>query len=915
MNKILLIAVLLLAALSGRSQNTAHIKGKIIDSLDKKPVEFATVAAIDMRDTLSTLIAYTLSNKEGEFALHNIPGGIPVKLLISYVAYQPYRKLFTLKKGEQFDMGIIGLNSRQLQEVVIKGERMPVVVRKDTIIFDAEAFKTRPNAVVEDLLKKLPGVEVDNDGNITVMARKVSKVLVDGREFFPTDIRIATKNLDADLIDKVQVYDDRENDPNHLLPESQLNKIINLKFKKAIKKSIFGKVYAGEGTNNHYQGGTLLNMFKDTLQVSLLGSTNNLNSTGFDFNDLYSMGGVNRGGDAFSRNTFGAGATGKQTKTVAGININTDYGKKLKINLAYVYGHTKTEYSTLLSRQQILNDTTVTTNNNNNSLNTADTHNITASVNWHPNDTTQITYKPSIYITQSGATGSNIGNSFSNFVNPINNSLSRNNTTANSFQFQHSFNYNHQFDRKGESISIDHNLLFSPGSGLNYNNSDLASFVSTFPSYSLRRRGDNDNKNAEVGLSTTYRKPITKKLIADLTTSAGYTHQLDKVSTYDYDPVTGQYDSFLLDLSSDLTRNKWTEGASPGVTYNISKNASLLAHLNMQWQEVNNSFKRNTADINQNFFYLLPAINLNISRFSINYNRNVQLPNIGDMIPYTVVFSPLYSVTGNPALKPTTSNNFNINFNRYNYQSGTSYNVALGASFEQNSIFRQRTINADLVETSMPINRNGRYSYNLNGFVNKQIKKSKDFKLSSRSNVGLSTSRNFFVVNEQSGYQYNYNIYFTEGLSLNWKDKIEINPEYTLTKSFITYSGGAFSNQNTLVHRANTHFNIFLPQKFNIEGYYNYMYNPLVTPGFQKSSNLLSLSIAHQLLKKDRGEIKLSSYDILNQNINSYRYVNENIITDTQSEVVKRYFMLTLQFKFNKSTTKEEGKKPVLIMR
>ncbi|WCT13929.1 carboxypeptidase-like regulatory domain-containing protein [Mucilaginibacter jinjuensis] len=264
MNKFLLIAVLLMAALRANGQNTAAIKGTLIDSLDKKPVEFATVAVIDMRDTLSTLIAYTLSNKEGAFALHNIPGGIPVKLLISYVAYQPYRKLFTLKTGEQFDLGTIGLNSKQLQEVTIKDERMPVVVRKDTIIFDAEAFKTRPNAVVEDLLKKLPGVEVDNDGNITVMAKKVSKVLVDGREFFPTDIRIATKNLDADLIDKVQVYDDRENDPNHLIPESQVGKIINLKFKKAIKKSIFGKVYAGAGTNDHYQVGGLANMFRDT---------------------------------------------------------------------------------------------------------------------------------------------------------------------------------------------------------------------------------------------------------------------------------------------------------------------------------------------------------------------------------------------------------------------------------------------------------------------------------------------------------------------------------------------------------------------------------------------------------------------------------------------------------------------------
>ncbi|WCT13930.1 outer membrane beta-barrel protein [Mucilaginibacter jinjuensis] len=627
------------------------------------------------------------------------------------------------------------------------------------------------------------------------------------------------------------------------------------------------------------------------------------------------MGGLDRGGAAFSRATLGVGATGKQTKTLGGININTDYGKKLKVNLSYVFSRAKTEYNMLINRQQVLNDTTTTTNNNNNSLNTSYTHNITASVRWHPNDTTQLTYNPSVYIRQNETMGNILSNSFSNFINPINNRTSDNNSSGNSFQFQHSFNYNHQFNKKGESVSVDHNLSISPGSGFNYSDDNLASYIPTFPSYSLKRKGDNDNQNTDVNLSATYRKPIVKKLIADLKASTGYNHQLDKVSTYDYNPITGQYDSFLLELSSDLTRNKWTEALTPGITYNISQKVMLMAHLNAQWQQVDNSFKRNTADIDQHFFYLLPSVNLNISRLSISYNRSVQLPNIGDMIPYTVVFSPLYSVTGNPNLKPTTQDNFSINFNKYNYQSGSSFSVSASASFEQNNVFRQRTINADLVETSMPVNRNGRYTYNVGGFFNKQIKKNKDFRLSSRSNINLSTGRTFFIVNQQSGYQYNYNINFTEGLSLNWKDKIEIDPQYTLSKAFITYSGGAFSNQNTLVHTANAHFNIFLPQKFNIEGYYTYMYNPLVAPGFQKSSNLLSLSLAHQLLKKDRGEIKLSSYDILNQNISSYRYVSENIITDTQSEVVKRYFMLTLQFKFNKSTTKEEEKKPVLMMR
>src|SRR5438067_5008036 len=173
-----LTVLLLLAGISSHAQNKGTLKGKLIDSLDKKPVEFATIAVLDTRDTTSTLVAYTLSDKEGSFSLHNMPAAVPLKVLITFVAYQPYRKLFKLAKGEVLDLATISMRSRQLKEVMIKGERMPIVVRKDTIEFDAEAFKTRPNAVVEDLLKKLPGLEVANDGTITVMGKSVTKILV-----------------------------------------------------------------------------------------------------------------------------------------------------------------------------------------------------------------------------------------------------------------------------------------------------------------------------------------------------------------------------------------------------------------------------------------------------------------------------------------------------------------------------------------------------------------------------------------------------------------------------------------------------------------------------------------------------------------------------------------------------------------
>jgi hypothetical protein len=914
MYKILIVPVLLFLTLSSMAQK-ASIKGRVTDSLNNTPVELATVAVLNARDTtVASLITYFQTPKDGVYKLSTLPVGVPLKVVISFVGYKPAIKFFTLIKGQTLDMGNVRLSSRQLDEVSIKAERMPIVIRKDTIEFDATAFKTRPNAVVEDLLKKLPGVEVDNQGKITVLGKDVKKILVDGREFFASDPRIATKNLDADMIAKVQVYDDREDDPNHIIPDNEVNKIINLKFKKALKKSTFGKMYGGMGTQDHYQAGGLINTFRDTLQVSALGYTNNLNSTGFDYNDLYNNGGVSRGGTAFSRaGGFGfSGPTGKQTATTAGININTDYGKKLQVNLSYLLNHTNTNYNTLTNRQQFLGDTTATTGSISNRMNVVNTHNLSGSVAWRPNDATQLKYSPLMTITATNATSDYSSNSFSNFINPINNSVSSNNSSGNVFQFQHSLNYNHQLKKEGASFNIDHSFSYNPGSSIGFDNQDLTSYATTLPSYSYRQRGDNNSKNINGNLGASYRTPITKKLSVDIGTTAEYSDQLDKVSTYDYNPVTGQYDSFLLEKSSDLTRNRWSQTVNPGFTYALPKGINLVAHLNAQWQQVNNIFNRNTPELDQHYFSLLPVVNINIKSFSASYSRSMQLPNIGDMVPYSVVFSPLYTVTGNPNLKPTTRDNFSLNYIKYNYQKGINVYLTGGLSFEQNTIFRERTLDADLVETSMPINRNGRYTFNVSGSLGKRFKKKNGLQFNYNTNVNTFVNHSFFVLNHQDGFQNSSNFSFTQRFSLNWKDIVELDPQYRINFTHTTYTGIDYNTQNYVMHNIDTHFNIYLPKKMNLEGNYTYLYNPLVAPGFQKSSNLLNIALARQLLKKDRAEIKLSGYDILNQNISVSRNINENTITDSQSQIVKRYFMVTLRFKFNKSTVKEDSNKPSL---
>jgi hypothetical protein len=901
--KTLLPFTLLLIAFNTMAQNRAIIKGKVIDSATKSPLELATIAVLDMRDTTSSLISYTTSDKKGDFALHNMQADIRVKILITFVSYRPYRKTFTLKKGETFDLGTIRLNPQLLNEVVVMGERPPIVIRKDTIEFNTEAFKTRPNALVEDLLKKLPGIQVDAAGFVLFNGKKVEKILVDGHEFFINDPRIATKNLNADMIDKVQVYDDRDNDPNHLVPDIDVNKIINLKFKKAYKKSIFGKVAAGAGTEDRYTASGLINMFKDTLQVSLLGMANNLNNTGFSFNDLYTLGGVNRGGGSIlSRGSFGyAAPSGIQKIISSGVNINTDYGKKLKINLVYFYSRTNNLFNSLTNRQQLTGDTDFTTNSNTSRTSISNSHNLNAEVRIQPNPATQITYAPAFSYTDNQANSNTTGSSFSNFIPQVSQANSIDNNSNNTAQFSQSFTYNYQYKKQGESISISHSLQISPNNGNDFNISDLKSFTTGLTSYDLNRFANSINRNNDFNVGAGFNYPFSKKLAGSIGVTEDYAHNVNNTITYDFDTATGLYDSFLQTLSSNLTRNQYSQSINPGLRYNFKQGYTLSANVNTQVLQVDNQFDRNLPDINQNFVEFLPNINLQLSKFNIGYSKGFTLPNIGDMIPYTVVFSPLYQVTGNPNLKPTTRDNYTFRYGNFKAQSQTSMNFGGSVNVERNTIFRERTLNAVGAETSTPINMDGRYSVFINGSLNKRFKKHNGFTFSEFTNLSVNNSRGFFEINHQDGFQYTYGINLQQQVTLNWKDIIDITQNYTFNTAIVNYTGVNYSSQTNTTHYFDTHFNVFWPKNINIEGTYTYSYNSIVSPGFQKSANLVNLSIAHPLLKHDRGEIKLTCYDIFDQAISSRRTINENIINDTQSQVLRRYFLLTLQFRFNKS--------------
>ncbi len=897
--KTIFLSLILLCLFSGSFAQKATIKGKVTDSLNKQSLELSTVAVVDLKDT--SLIAYTLSKKNGDFELQRLPVDKQVRLVISYAGYQSYIHNFNFKKGDIVDLGNVTLSSKMLKEVVVRAERVPVKVKKDTIEFDAAAFKTRPNAAVEELLKKLPGVQIDGDGTITVNGKQVSKLLIDGKQFFGSDPKIATKNLDAAIVAQVQVYDDRENDPDHLVSETQVQKIINIKLKKAIKKSVFGKVFGGVGSRDRYEAGGLFNMFRDTLQVSLIGLSNNLNHTAFSRDELNAEGGFDRSGGNTSFNGGRNWGGGIEKITSGGFNLNQNYGEKLKLNLQYFYTQRNNKIESANFQQQFLKDTTLLTRASSSRYANNHTHTIGGLVEWKPDTIRNLRYNPSLSYNSNNSSSSSLGNTSNNFDMPVNKSVSGSVGDWHSTQFNQSFYFHKRSKNKSkESFTISHNLNISPNHNNNFNNNDVVNYQQPELSDSLRRLSVRTSNNASGNLDFSYRYPLTKKLIVDVITSGIYNKTSDQVFTFDR--KTGGFDSLLTNQSSDLKRDLWTENIKPGITYQLNKNTQIIAGLNTQWQQVNNNFA--TSRLVQNYFFLLPTVRIEAYGIFLSYERRVNQPGISNLQPITIVYSPLYSYTGNPNLMPGISNTYYFNFFKYFNNSQLGIYSYGNISSQKNMAVTQQTIRSDGVQNSTTVNRDGRPSYNFSVGISKRFKKIKDWQLGTSANFNGNYYQNLNLLNNIEGWQNTVVYGLHENISVNWKDVIDLNTGFGFNQSnskyhyddFRTIRVGSYNISNSLVVR--------FPKKIIWETRQDFNYNSQVAAGFKKGVNVVSSSLALQMLKKDRGELKLSVYDLFNQNVSVYRYINTNSVNDVQNNTLKRYFLVTYSVKFNKLSTK-----------
>lgn len=918
MKKLLLSIALTLAIFNLFAQKNGSITGILADSANHKTtLNYSTVSVYKVGDSI--LSTYKLSDDKGVFKINGLTIGVKYRLVVTAWQYGTYRKEVELTAANPaLNLGTLYLSvkANDLNEVVISGERPPVVVRKDTIEFNAESFKTLPSAVVEDLLKKLPGVAIAADGSIQVNGKTVSKILVDGKEFFGGDQQIATKNLPANIIDKVQVVDDKQAKRRYPdLTAAEIPQIINLKLKKAIKKGAFGKLYAGAGLKDLYQAGGLMNFFRDTTQVSILAYGNNINQPGFNPNDVQRIGGFNRSGInsmmmnstgyfEFNGINFGGSYNGVQTSSGGGFNFNTLTKKGIKINTQYFFGRSDNLLKKLTNTNQTLGTDRLITNASENTNALILKHNIGGKLDWQIDSLTQLTIEPAIVLSSNNSVSkvsSSNNNANSQLINTLDN-LNDLNTSSNKYQLRADFSKD--FKKAGRAFNIGADISATPNPVINYNRSTSVFYLS--PSTSeIDQLRNNTIDNFRSYLYSNYTEPISKKLNFKADVSGNIINSENALSTFYRNPANQLYDIAIPNLSQTVKQGGFKTNTNISLGYKVTKDLYLQPGLVHNYISLNNRFT-NTVDINQRYNFIWPTFQLKYKIFRFNYSARFTEPNVSYLQPVADNTNAFYIRNGNPNLLPARVQGLSMNMYKYDPKSLINYNLYGYGNFTKNGIVNAITINNG-VQTINPVNKNGIYNFSGGANISKDFKKDK-----TSLKVGLGFWANFdhspVIVNN---IESDANVFYVGpngSIRLNLNDKVEINQSYSVNLNRSRYDDSYYTNISYNTHQSTSELIVRYPKKLVFETSYSLTINDQKIAGYNNNIKFWNAALTYLFMKNDRAQLKFSVNDILQSNVRRNIQITGNSVIDTQSNNLGRYGMLTLTYNIQNFGQKVGGR-------
>ncbi|HEY4061791.1 MAG TPA: outer membrane beta-barrel protein [Puia sp.] len=934
---VLFFLIVSISSLSVFAQRNGTVRGRLQDTAAHQPVPDATITILQAKD--SSLVSFSRTGASGSFLLKGLSPG-SYRLQITHVGYRGVVRSFTLTETvKDLDLGEIGLTGKsdQLEEATVMVA--PVTIRHDTVEYNAGSFKTKPDAVVEDLLKKLPGMQVDKDGTIKANGQTVKKVLVDGKEFFGNDPKIASKNLPAEAVDKVQVFDKKSDQSQFTgFDDGNSQTTINLTVKKDHKHGVFGKLVAGGGrdaggktsvgggtgganggggddlnsgaNDGRYEGNFNLNQFNNDQQLSAIGMANNTNKQGFSFQDVLGF-----SGGLTSPNVSKAGApiqglTGNSqaiTSTRAGgLNFNDDLqGEHSTLHGNYFYNGADDHIDQKDARQYLTPGSSYNQDQRSKAIQHSENQRLTAISDQRIDSFSSVKITSSFTYQNSSRTSQGIDSSY----DPSKGAL-LNDVFSNSLSHARGYNWNtdallrHKFAKKGRTLSLD--LLFglnsnSAGGNLysvnRYYTPGAPTVTDTINQlYELPSNGNN------YGANLVYTEPLSKKSLLEFHYDLSQANSRSDRKTFDADGA-GKYtlpDAALTnDFSNTYTTHK--EGVqfrNQRESFNFTVGASLQQALS------SNRFHYASEDSSLHRAYLnvLPNANFqyNFNRYQnlrMTYNTFTNQPSIAQLAPVPDNSDPLNIRQGNPDLKQEYYHSIRANYIAFDPFRHTSFFAMFNLNEIQHRIVNDDRVDSVGVRVSRPVNLEG--LYNMNGNLGWGIPLR-----SIRSNLNLNSrvsyDHNASLVNGARNTGNTWTVGQGANLNFVYKEQFDISGGVNVNYNDARYSLQPGQGQVYWTESYTADFNWYGPKGFSVASDLDYTHRSGLPAGYNSSPLVWNAGLAKKLFKNQKGTIRLQVFDLLKQNTGFSRSTNQNYIDDQSYRVLNRYWLVSFTYQLSR---------------
>ncbi|NJW53590.1 outer membrane beta-barrel protein [Salinimicrobium oceani] len=893
------------------------ISGKVVDAETQAPLESATLFVEKVQD--SSLVSYTISSKTGNFVIEGSEKVDTLRLVSTYNGYKSLSKTLVLKEPTM-ELGVLKMEvaNNLLGEVTVISERAPVTVKADTLEFNAASFNTRQDANLEEVMKKLPGVEIDAQGNITVNGKPVSRILVNGKEFFGNDPKIATKNLPKEIIDKIQVVDTKTKSEEFTGkagdPE---NKTINVTIKEDKNKGYFSRFTAGGGTDERYELSGIANYFKDDLRVSVLASSNNINSSGFSMDEVFDMmrgrsrSIMIRSNGTFAVNGMSFGSDQGITKSeTAGLNFTNDWGEKLELTGDYFFGKSDTETASVVERETFLPNSTFYTNIVSDANIINENHRANLSFEVELDTMTRIELRPSLSISNGFAHRTSASERIDSNRELLTNTDDREDVYNS--DFNNRIGFTRKFGKRGAYLEASFENTNQLRESENFFYSEL---LDTEAGELVETRIqdqfiDEENTTDEYEAGISQRAVLAEKLFLDLSYDFSTQILSNTRNVLEFNEDTREYDRFNEVLSNDFEVKSLKHIPNAGVSFEGKK---LRAGFDVGLLSTSLENTNFLADVDfkntYNNLFLRSNVRYEIERgktLYADFRSDTEIPSIRELQPVPNLTDPLNIIIGNPELRPEYSRRFHLGYQNFDFATRSGMSVFASATIYDDQVVPYSVTGEDLVTTTTYRNVDGGISSYAGVTLSKRFKK-EERELSYRLGIFGNYNRQIGFSN---GFRYNADRYsFNPSLRLgyNYNDLVEINPRYEMNYNQSRYDINFGREEEYTNHTIALEATTYWPKNVVFGNDVSFISFGNVAPGFDSTSLLWNMSLGYKFLA-DNATLKVKVYDLLNENVSTRRVIGDDYVQDTQELILEQYFMVSFTYKLSRFGGKDPNR-------